>query len=580
MRAGTAAGLVAAALVAAGCGPRAADESRGAAKSGGESAPAATEAPAPAAAAPAARFVDVAKASGLSFTHNTGAFGSKWLPETMGSGCAWLDYDGDGDPDALLLSGADFPGHPTGRRGTPGLFRNDAGTFTDVTAAAGLAEPGYAVGVCVGDYDEDGDPDVYLTMLGPNRLYDNEGGRFREVGAARGVADAGFGSSAAWVDYDGDADLDLFALNYVRWSPETDIFCSLDGTNKSYCTPEAYEGASAVLYRNDGGSFADVTAAAGMKDDTGKGLGVVVLDYDADGRPDLFVANDTQPNFLWHNEGDGTFTEQGLLAGVAFDEAGRARGAMGVDVADWDGSGRPGLAIGNFSNEMLSLYHNEGGGLFLDAAPSSGVGRQSLLTLAFGVVFLDFDLDGLDDLFVANGHVEDEIQKVQARVAYAQPPHLFRNVGGGRFEDVASGCDALARPMVARGCAYADYDGDGDVDLLVNTSGGDARLLRNDTPAPARSVRVTVVGGNGSARDAIGARVDVTTGGRTHAAWVRGAHSYASQSEPALTFGLGDAPAAEAVVVTFPSGRVARLTDVPAGSSVVVREETAGVPAG
>jgi hypothetical protein len=517
----------------------------------------------------------VAKEAGLDFVHNTGAFGRKWLPETMGSGCAWPDVDGDGDPDLLLLSGRDFEGHPTGKRQTPALYRNDGGRFVDVTAAAGLAVPTYSMGVTYADYDADGDVDLYVTALGPNRLWRNDGGKFTDVAPELGVADPGFGSSASWLDHDKDGDLDLFTLNYVQWSPETDIFCSLDGTNKSYCTPEAYQGAASRLYRNDGGRFTDVTEAAGVLDITMKSLGIVCVDLDGDGWDDVFVAQDTQPNFLYHNEGDGTFTEQGMIAGVAFDEAGRARGAMGVDAGDYDGSGLPSLTIGNFSNEMLALYHNEGAGFFIDAAPTSNVGRESLLTLAFGAFFFDFDLDGRQDILVANGHVEDEIQKVQSRVSYAQPAHLFRNLGEGSFQDVAPGSPALSEAVVARGAACADYDGDGDLDVAMVTSGGPVRLLRNDGADGARSVRVKLVGGAGSNPHGYGARVRVTAGGRTQTAWCRAGHSYASQSESALTFGLGGEAVADAVVVDWPSGKVSRLSGVTAGERVEVREADA-----
>ncbi|MGQ0720689.1 MAG: FG-GAP repeat domain-containing protein, partial [Candidatus Eiseniibacteriota bacterium] len=482
--------------------------------------PAADAAPNPAAANPAppgapACMVDVAAEVGIDFVHNTGAFGRKWLPETMGSGCAWVDYDSDGDPDAFLLSGKDFDGHPTGRRQTCALYRNDGGRFADVTAETGLATPLYAMGVAYADWDADGDPDLYVTALGPNRLYRNDGGRFTDVAREAGVGDPGFGSSVSWLDYDRDGDADLFTLNYVNWTPETDIFCSLDGTNKSYCTPEAYEGSSPRLYRNDGARFADVSAAAGIHDPSAKSLGILCVDYDGDGWDDVFVANDTQPNFLFHNQGDGTFVEQGVVGGVAFDEAGRARGAMGVDAADYDGSGHPSFVIGNFSNEMLALYHNEGAGFFIDAAPTSEVGRQSLLTLAFGTFFVDHDLDGRADIFVANGHVENEIQKVQSRVSYAQPPHLFHNLGDGRFQDVAPLCEELREPMVARGAASADFDGDGDLDVLVTTSGGAAKLLRNDAAGGDRFVRIRLVGGAGSNPDGYGARVRLIAGGAT-----------------------------------------------------------------
>ncbi len=555
------------AFAAAGCGGRVKQEASGAAA-------AADTLSAPVAAAHA--FAEVAAASGIDFVHNTGAFGKKWLPETMGSGCAWTDYDGDGDPDLLLLSGMDFEGHPTGRRQSSAFYRNDAGRFVDVTKAAGVADPMYAMGATCGDYDGDGDADLYVTVLGPNRLYRNDGGRYTNVAAALGVDDPGFGSSASWVDYDKDGDLDLWSLNYVKWTPETDIFCSLDGTNKSYCTPETYPGAAARLYRNDGGAFSDVTQDAGVLDPTAKALGIVCVDFDGDGWEDVFVSNDTQPNFLYKNDGDGTFSEQGMIAGIAYDEAGRARGAMGVAAADFDGSGRPSLVIGNFSNEMISLYHNEGSGLFIDAAPTSEVGHQSLLTLAFGTLFFDADLDGHQDIFVANGHVENEIQKVQSRVSYAQAPHLFLNLGDGRFEDVVPRSEVLRDPMVARGAAAADYDGDGDLDLGVTTNGGPAKLFRNDAASGRRSIRVKLEGGSGTNRDGYGAKVLVTAGGRAQTSWALSAHSYCSQSEPVLTFGVGDAATAEEIVVSWPSGKRSRLTNVETGTTVVVRESEAG----
>jgi hypothetical protein len=521
-------------------------------------------------------FSEVSAEVGIDFVHNTGAFGEKWLPETMGSGCAWVDYDGDGDPDALLLSGADFAGHPTKARKTIALYRNDDGKFLDVTHESGLSDPFYAMGVTYGDYDADGDPDLYITALGPNRLYRNDSGHFTDVAESLDVDDAGFGSSASWIDYDHDGDLDLFTLNYVSWTPETDVFCALDGIHKSYCTPEVYPGAVSRLYRNDGERFVDVTEAAGIHDITGKALGLVCFDYDGDGWDDVFIANDTQPNFLFHNEKDGTFSEQAMMAGVAYDEAGKARGAMGVDFADYDRSGHPSLVVGNFSNEMLALYHNErGSGLFIDSAPTAAVGKPSLLTLAFGTLFFDFDLDGYFDIFVANGHVEDGIQSVQATVSHAQAPHLFRNSGDGTFEDVAPGIEALTVPMVARGAAVADYDGDGDLDLLVTTNGGHARLFRNDSDLAGRSIRIDLVGGAGSNLDGFGSRVEMQSGGGTQVSWVRAANSYCSQSEKTMTMGLGGSTHAEEISVYWPSGKISRLTGVQAGSRVVLREDEA-----
>ena len=521
-------------------------------------------------------FSEVSAEVGIDFTHNTGAFGEKWLPETMGSGCAWVDYDSDGDPDALLLSGTDFAGHSTTGRKTLALYRNDDGQFIDVTKESGLTDPFYAMGVTYGDYDADGDPDLYITALGPNRLYRNDNGYFNDVTEKAGVGDTDFGSSASWFDYDHDGDLDLFTLNYVTWTAETDIFCALDGTHKSYCTPEVYEGSVSRLYRNDGARFVDVTAASGVHDATGKALGLVCFDYDGDGWEDIFVANDTQPNFLFHNEQDGTFSEQAMIAGIAYDEAGKARGAMGVDFADYDRSGHPSLVVGNFSNEMLALYHNEGGsGLFIDTAPTSAVGEPSLLTLAFGTLFLDVDLDGYLDIFVVNGHVESGIQNVQPSVSHSQPPHLFRNTGNGKFEDVAPSIEALTVPMVGRGVATADYDGDGDLDLLVNTNGGRARLFRNDSDLTDRSIRIDLIGGAGSNPDGLGARVEVTSAGGKQVTWARAANSYGSQSERTLTIGLAESAQADEVAVYWPSGKASHLADVKAGSRVVVREDEA-----
>ncbi|MFQ5793198.1 MAG: FG-GAP repeat domain-containing protein, partial [Acidobacteriota bacterium] len=471
------------------------------------------------------RFVDVTKASGIRFTHNNGAFGKKYLPETMGSGCAFFDFDGDGDQDLLFVNGRDWPERrQTGS--TAALYRNRGdGTFEDVTPGSGLDRPIYGMGVAIGDYDADGDPDVYLTVLGPNLLLRNDGeGKFTDVTRAAGVGDDGFGSSATWLDYDQDGDIDLFTLNYVQWTPETDLFCTLDGKNKAYCTPESYKGASPVLYRNEGGGrFTDVTRKAGLFNPRGKGLGVTAFDFDDDGWPDLAVANDTQPNNLYRNNGNGTFSDVGVLAGIAFAENGAARGAMGIDAADYDGSGRESLVIGNFSNEMVSLYHNEGRGFFIDSAPVSEVGRASLLTLAFAAFFFDFDLDGRQDIFIANGHVENDIGAVQQRVSYPQPPHLFRNVGSGRFREVTREVGGhLGPPVVGRGAAYGDMDGDGDLDLAMTTSGGPAHLFRNDGGSQNGWIGFRL-SGTSSNKEGIGARIRVTAGGRTQTLMVKSA---------------------------------------------------------
>jgi hypothetical protein len=505
-------------------------------------------------------FTDVTAAAGIRFEHQSGARGRKYLPETMGSGLAWFDFDGDGRPDLFFVNGTDWP---ESRRGSysQALYRNRGdGTFEEATRAAGLEADLYGIGAAAADYDNDGDVDLFVNALGPDRLYRNRGdGTFEDATAGAGVSDPAFGSSATWLDYDRDGFLDLFACNYVQWTPATDLYCTLDGETKSYCTPESYRGATNRLYRNRGdGSFDDVTERAGVFDETGKSLGVVALDYDGDGFTDLAVANDTQPNYLYRNRGDGTFAEVGRTAGIAFSEEGRARGAMGIDAADYDDSGRESIMIGNFSNEMVALYHNEGHGLFIDDAAAAGIGQPSLLTLAFGCFFFDFDLDGRLDIFVANGHVEDDINRVQPSVTYAQPPHLFRGIGGGRFEvhDRRTGVD-LARPLVARGAAYADYDGDGDLDIALSTSGGPAVLLRNDGGNANGWVRLQPRGGAVN-RDGIGAVVRLRSGDRTATRTVRSASSYASQSEAILTFGLGGAagggPAEVDVEVIWPGG--------------------------
>ncbi len=521
------------------------------------------------------RFADVTEAAGISFRHETGAFGRKWLPETMGSGCAWLDYDLDGRPDLFLVNSAPWPGHRTGRRATQALYRNRGdGTFEDVTARAGLDVELYGMGAAVGDVDNDGDPDLFVNALGADRLFSNRGdGTFEDVTVRAGVSDPGFGSSATFLDYDRDGDLDLFACNYVRWSPETDIFCTLDGVNKSYCTPESYPGATNRLWRNlGGGRFEDVTRPAGVHNDTGKSLGVVVFDHDGDGLQDIAVSNDTQPNYLYRNRGDGAFTEVGRYVGMAFSETGVARAGMGIDAGDYDGCGRESLVITNFSNEMIGLYHNEGPELFVDDAAMAGVGNPSLLTLGFGAFFFDVDLDGWLDLFVANGHVEPDVNRVQKEVAHAQPPHLFRNLGGGRFEDVAPRAgDALRQPLVGRGAAYADYDGDGDLDVAVTTNGGPARLFRNETRPAGRWLRVNLVGTR-SPRDAFGARLVLAVGGRRLVRTLRGATSYLSQSEKTVTFGLDGASGADALEIVWPSGARQSLRDLPADRSITIVE--------
>ncbi|MCY4628479.1 MAG: CRTAC1 family protein [Acidobacteria bacterium] len=524
------------------------------------------------------RFVDVTEAAGIDFVHENGAFGEKYLPETMGSGVAFFDADGDGDQDLLFVNSRKWPGHRTEPEPAAALYRNRGdGTFEDATAGSGLDAPLYGIGTAIADYDADGDQDVYLTVLGPNRLLENTGdGVFREAPHAAAVANPGFSSVATWLDADGDGDLDLFLLNYVEWSIEEDIFCALDGVNKSYCTPESYSGASAVLYRNDGPEgFTDVTKEAGLFNPRGKGLGVAVLDFDDDGLFDLAVANDTQPNYLYRNLGGGRFEDAGVLSGIAFAENGAARGAMGIDASDYDGDGMPDLVIGNFSNEMVSLYHNEGVGFFIDQAPVSEIGRNSLLTLAFGAFFFDYDLDGRQDIFIANGHVENDIAAVQQRVSYRQAPHLFRNRGDGGFEEVTTASPDLARAMVARGAAFGDIDGDGDPDLAVSENGGPARLFRNDGGERNGWVGFRLRGEN-SNRDGIGAKITLAIEDagmtRSETRIVKSATGYASQNQLEVTFGLGSGGRAVSAEVRWPSGTRSEI-ESPAARRIHVLEE-------
>ncbi|MFZ0687037.1 MAG: CRTAC1 family protein [Terriglobales bacterium] len=525
-------------------------------------------------------FRDITAQAGIHFTHNNGAFGKKWLPETMGPGCAFIDYDNDGWPDILLINGQDWPGHAKNGATTLKLYHNNHdGTFTDVTRKSGLGVSLFGMGVAVGDYDNDGFDDIFISAVGQSHLFHNNGnGTFTDVTKSAGLWGPNeFSTGAAWVDYDRDGKLDLVVANYVQWSEQSDLYCTLDGSHKSYCTPESYKGTSARIWHNLGnGKFEDATQKAGLYDATSKGLGVGILDYNNDGWPDILIANDTQPNKLYLNKKNGTFEERAVPAGIAFSEDGVARAGMGVDAVDYDRSGSASLIITNFANQMLSLYHNEGNGLFVDEAPRSEVGRDTLLTLGFGCFFFDYDNDGWQDIFVADGHIEDQIETVQKRVSYAEAPHLFRNLGSskagsGKFEEVTAKVgSAFAAPKVARGAAFADINNDGALDVLVMTNGGPAHLYLNEG-GHNQSLRIKLVGTK-SNRDGIGAVVRVSAGGEKQWLMMKSGSSYLSQNELVLTFGMGTKTKADMIEIDWPSGQVDKLSNIATGQTITVQE--------
>jgi enediyne biosynthesis protein E4 len=535
--------------------------------------PSPTPAPEPTPVASTIRFEDVTDSAGVSFTHVNGAFGKKWMPETMGSGVAAFDADGDGLTDLLFVNSRHWNEDPRPRRDAPTLafYRNvtppgGALRFEDATKASGLGVSLYGMGAAVADVNADGAPDLLVTALSGNRLFLNDGkGRFRDATKGSGVEGGGWTTSAAFADFDGDGVLDVFICEYVKWTPETDLFCTLDGTRKAYCTPERYPGTTSRLYKGLGaGRFRETTKEAGVVNPLGKALGVAVRDIDGDSRLDIAVANDTAPNNLFKNlrteDGIPRFQDVAVEQGIAVGEDGRARGAMGIAFGDTKNDGGTSLVVGNFSNEMWSFWSaGPKGDFFVDEAFVSGVGRTSLLPLTFGVAFADFDLDGVLDIVGTNGHVESSVQEVQPATTYAQPPLLFRGVGGGRFADVTAQAGAsFGRPIVGRGLAVADLDGDGKPDLVMTTNGGKACIYRNTTPTPNRAVELDL--GN-----AIGARVTSRLPAGTRADEVSGGDGYLSVSERIVRIGIGAAPALPAVSVRWPDGQTGEAKDLAPG---------------
>jgi enediyne biosynthesis protein E4 len=532
-------------------------------------------------------FEDITDAAGIRFAHDNGGFGEKWMPETTGAGCAFLDYDGDGLQDLLLINSGRFlvdgaevePGEPS--RIT--LYRNKGdGTMEDVTEKAGLMVRHYGQGVCIGDYDNDGWDDLYITCLGPNYLFRNNGdGTFTDVTQAAGVPGVPvngslrwkWSSACAWIDYDRDGFLDLFVGNFVEWSPEIDVFCGRKGGAKDYCAPYAYKPLPNTLYRNNGdGTFSDASASTHIGEYIGKAWGVATWDYNGDGWPDIAVANDTEPNFLFVNHGGRYFTEEAPVAGIALSETGHAKAGMGIDVADWMNDGRFSLLIGNFTNEKLSLFLDEGNGLMRDRADPTGLGETSLTFLTFGLFFFDFNLDGWQDIFAANGHIQELVQQYDSRMSFRQRPLLYQNQRDGSFADVGEQTgEALQGQYVLRGCAFGDYDNDGDLDILVVENNGRARLWRNDGGNRNNWARFRLEGTR-SNRNGIGAQIIVRANGGEQRRWVKSGASFLSQSELPATFGLGQASLVDEVEVVWPSGVTERHRGLKANERYVLTE--------
>lgn len=543
----------------------------------------------------AVRFTEIAERAGIHFVYHNGARGKKYMPETVGSGVAFLDYDNDGWQDILILNGTDWPENHTAasRKNTPHLYHNNHdGTFTEVTHAAGLDREMYAMGVAVGDYDNDGYEDLYITCIGANHLLRNTLGEqsrvtsapsipiFQEVTAQAGVTGVPYpktelkwkwSTSAAWLDYDRDGKLDLFVCQYVQWSPESDHWCGHYGV-RGYCPPGTYEPSYCTLYHNEGnGHFRDVSADVGILSPRtrGKSFGVAVADYNEDGWPDIAVTNDTWPNFLFINEQGKRFVERGVESGIAIGENGKAKAGMGIDTADWHNNGHFGIATGNFTGESLSLFQNEGQLLFTDQAHPGGMAAPSLLFLTFGLFFFDYDLDGWQDAFAANGHIDDVVN-TYSEYTFKQRPQLFHNLGDGKFEEKGE-ASGFTDKMVARGAAYGDIDNDGYLDVAVVDNAGRFRLYHNEGGNHHHWIRFRLDGVK-SNREGIGALIRVTAGGVTQSQYVRSGCSFLSESQRQPTFGLGASGTITHVEVTWPSGTVDRCDTLPADHQILISE--------
>jgi hypothetical protein len=523
-------------------------------------------------------FVDVARSAGITFRHDNAASPEKYLIETMGAGCGWIDYNQDGLLDLYLVNSAATGRYKPKQPLRSALYRNNGdGTFTDVTAKAGVGAEGlFGMGVAVGDYDNDGFPD--LLVLGYDRciLYHNNGdGTFSDVTARAGVENPGrWASSAAWFDYDNDGRLDLVIANYVDWSPERNFYCGDRGSGlRSYCHPDDFRGQPPTLYHNNGdGTFADVSTSSGIGLKGGNGLGVVTFDYDNDGWQDVFIANDHMPNFLFHNNRDGTFREMGYAAGVAVSSDGQFEAGMGADAADATNTGRMDLVVTHLDMQLARFYRNLGDQTFEDATLRSKIGYATYHMSGFGTRFMDYDNDGALDIFMANGHVLDNIQRYHADTRYAEPKLMFRNTGHGIFENVSDrlGPD-FQMPRVSRGAAIADFDNDGDLDILINNNGEAPQLLRNDGGDANHWLEILLIGTK-SNRDGVGARVKVSAGDLVLYDQRKGGMSYQSAQDPRLHFGLGPHSTVNAVEVLWPSGSATKLANLKSDQIIAIKE--------
>ena len=525
-------------------------------------------------ASPIPIFTDVTAEAGIDFKHTNSRSGEFYFVEQLGSGAAFFDYDNDGDLDIYFVDGADLPGFQSKKPPTNHLYQNNGdGTFTDVTDFAGVGDKSYGVGCCVGDYDNDGHLDLYVTNFGKNRLYRNNGdGTFSDVADRANVVDVRWGASCAFADYDNDGHLDLYVTNYVQYQLDQSKTCQNKG-RRTYCKPQEYAGEADILYRNRGdGTYTEVTQAAGVYQPRSRGLGVVWGDYDSDGYIDLYVANDTNENHLFHNNHDGTFSDMAFFAGVALNENGEMGNGMGVDFGDYDNDGRLDIMVTNFQDDVATLYHNDGDGFFSDASYISGTGESTYASLGWSVCFFDYDNDGAKDIFIANGHVFSDVELFNSETTYAQVNHLFRNLGGGVFQEVTAhvGLD-LSQKAPSRGAAFGDYDNDGDIDILVTNNNGKPQLLRNDGGNRNNWAKVRIRGTT-SNRAGIGTRIEVVTGDVSQMAEVKSGSGYLCQNALALHFGLGSHTVIDKIIATFPSGRVYQMKAVSVNQVIEITE--------